>query len=193
MRHLVGCVILAAFVCAPAPDLPADLGSVVSERAMKLTRESVWRLTDRVAIAFRTFHPQGLVKIGGAFFVSSVEVTVRTKPLPDGRGDFDRDTGAGVGHLFKFDAAGTLLGDLKLGDAAMYHPGGIDYDGTNIWIPVAEYRPNSRSIVYRVDPVTMKATEVFRFDPQSGVDRGDRHGAARLFHARGRPVDALHI
>ena len=35
----------------------------------------------------------------------------------------------------------------------MYHPGGIDYDGRHIWVPVAEYRPNSRSIIYRV-PVT---------------------------------------
>ena len=49
----------------------------------------------------------------------------------------------------------------------MYHPGGIDYDGDDIWVPVAEYRPNSRSIVYRVDPETMKATEVFRFADQS--------------------------
>ena len=34
----------------------------------------------------------------------------------------------------------------------MYHPGGIDYDGRHIWVSVAEYRPNSRSIVYRIDP-----------------------------------------
>ena len=34
---------------------------------------------------------------------------------------------------------------------------------------VAEYRPNSRSIVYRVDPETMKATEVFRFADHIGA------------------------
>jgi hypothetical protein len=33
---------------------------------------------------------------------------------------------------------------------------------------VAEYRPNGRTIVYRVDPATMKATEVFRFDDHIG-------------------------
>ena len=37
-----------------------------------------------------------------------------------------------------------------------------------IWVPVAEYRPNSASIVYRVDPATMKATEVFRFRDHVG-------------------------
>jgi hypothetical protein len=51
----------------------------------------------------------------------------------------------------------------------MYHPGGIDYDGRNIWVPVAEYRPDSRSIVYRVDPETLKATEVFRFADHIGA------------------------
>ena len=36
-------------------------------------------------------------------------------------------------------------------------------------MPVAEYRPNSRSIVYRVDPETMKATAVFRFADHIGA------------------------
>ena len=86
-----------------------------------------------------------------------------------------------------------------LGEGAIYHPGGIDYDGTHIWVPVAEYRPNSRSIVYRVDPETMKATEVFRFaDHIGGIvhDTDDRYAARRelglaallsLDARRGRP------
>jgi hypothetical protein len=65
--------------------------------------------------------------------------------------------------------SGKLLADVKLGEGAMYHPGGIDYDGTSIWVPVAEYRPNSRSIIYRVDPATMKAVEVFRFGDHLGA------------------------
>ena len=50
---------------------------------------------------------------------------------------------------------GNLVTDLKLGEGSIYHPGGIDYDGRYIWVAVAEYRPNSRSIIYRVDPATM--------------------------------------
>lgn len=123
---------------------------------MTLTRDSSWTLVASVPIAFRTFHPQGMVKIGETLFVSSVDV-------------IDRDAGKGVGHLFKIDMAGDLLADLRLGEGAIYHPGGIDYDGTHIWVPVAEYRPDSRSIVYRVDPASMKAAEVFRVADHIGA------------------------
>jgi Family of unknown function (DUF6454) len=33
-----------------------------------------------IPIGFKTHHPQGMVKIGDAFFVSSVEITVPTNP-----------------------------------------------------------------------------------------------------------------
>jgi hypothetical protein len=145
MRTLVALLVSLAALAA-APD---EARSVVAERVTKLTRNSPWTLAASVPIAFRTFHPQGMVKIGETLFVSSVEV-------------IDRDAGKGVGHLFKIDMAGNLLADLRLGEGAIYHPGGIDYDGHDIWVPVAEYRPDSRSIIYRVDPATMKATEMFR-------------------------------
>ncbi len=79
--------------------------------------------------------------------MSSVEVRVPTRRFPEPREGYDRDAGAGVGHLFKMDLAGHLLADLTLGEGTIYHPGGIDYDGKDIWVPVAEYRPNSRSII----------------------------------------------
>ena len=119
-------------------------------------------------VAFRT-HPQGMVKIGETLFVSSVEVKVPTRRLPEPAGGYDRDTGDGAGHLFKIDITGTLVADLRLGEGPIYHPGGIDYDGTHIWVSVAEYRPNSRSIVYRVEPEAMKATEMFRFPDHIGA------------------------
>ena len=81
---------------------------------------------------------------------------------------YDRDTGEGVGHLFKLDLKGNLITDLTLGEGSIYHPGGIDYDGKWIWVPAAEYRPNSRAIIYRVDPAAMKATEVFRYGDHIG-------------------------
>jgi hypothetical protein len=146
-----------------------DIGSSIAERVRKLTRGSSWKLVASVPIAFRTYHPQGMVKIGDTLFVSSVEVTVPTKRLPQASGDSDRDAGEGIGHLFKLDMKGNLIADLRLGQGTSYHPGGIDYDGRHIWVPVAEYRPNSRSIVYRVEPETMKATEMFRFADHIGA------------------------
>jgi len=156
----------------------SDTRSVVADRVTALTRSSSWTLVASVPIAFRTFHPQGMVKIGETLFVSSVEV-------------IDRDAGKGVGHLFKIDMAGNLVADLTLGEGAIYHPGGIDYDGKDIWVPLAEYRPDSRSIVYRVDPGAMKAVEAFRAADHIGAivhDTGDRtlHGVSwgsrRFYH-----------
>jgi hypothetical protein len=125
--------------------------ALLADRVTHLTRTSPWKLVSSIPIKFPTFHPQGMVKIGDTFYVSSV----------------DKDKGAG--HVFKIDGGGNLLADLPMGEGAIYHPGGIDYDGTSIWVPLAEYRPDSRAIVYRVDPKTMKATEVLRFADHIGA------------------------
>ena len=143
-------------------------GAVVGERVKKLTRAAQWRQVAAIPINFNTFHPQGMVKIGDTLYVSSVDIRTPTKRYPQLQDGYDRDTGEGVGHLFKLDMKGNLLSDLTLGDGSVYHPGGIDFDGTVIWVPVAEYRPNSRAIIYRVDPATMKATEVVRYGDHIG-------------------------
>jgi hypothetical protein len=147
------------------PHLAAD----VAERVMALTRDTEWKAVAPVAVRFVTHHPQGMVKIGDTFYVSSVEVKVPPKRLSQSIDGFDRDPGTGTGHLFNIDKAGNLLADLVLGEGSMYHPGGIDYDGVNIWVPVAEYRPNSRAVVYRINPERMEATEVFRFADHIGA------------------------
>src|SRR6476646_3462267 len=147
------------------PDAP----SIVADRVMRLGRDAPWRSVTSIAVRFPTYHPQGMVKIGDTFFVSAVEVKIPPSRFPKPVDGHDRDTGQGRGHLFKIDQNGKLLGDLPLGEGTMYHPGGIDYDGTNIWVPVAEYRPDSRSIIYRVDPSRMMATEVFRFADHIGA------------------------
>lgn len=129
----------------------ADRRAGVAERVMKLRRDSPWKLVSTVPVKFMTHHPQGMVKIGDAFYVSSV------------------DKIRGVGHLFKIGPHGNRLADLRLGEDEMFHPGGIDYDGENIWVPVGEYRRDSRSIIYKVNPATMKATVMFRFADHIGA------------------------
>jgi hypothetical protein len=162
---------------------PGGTRSIVADRVMGLTRDSPWKLVASVPVGFPAHHPQGMVKIGDTYFVSSVEVRVRTRRFAEPAGGYDRDTGEGAGHLFKIDRDGKLMADLALGEGTIYHPGGIDFDGTHIWVPVAEYRPNSRSIVYRVDPGTMKAVEVFRFADHLGglvrnTDDNTLHGVS---------------
>jgi hypothetical protein len=140
----------------------------LADRVSTLSRESEWTLVRSIPVRFDTYHPQGMVKIGDAFFVSSVEVRVRTARHPAPVDGHDRTAGEGRGHLFKIGGDGALLGDLALGEGTIYHPGGIDFDGRWIWVPVAEYRPDSRSIVYRVDPRTLTADEVLRFPDHIG-------------------------
>jgi len=96
----MACVGLLASNVAAASDL-------VLERVQKLTRAVRWQPVAEIPIGFKTHHPQGMVKIGDAFFVSSVEITVPTKRFPELKDGYDRDTGEGVGHLFKIDARAT--------------------------------------------------------------------------------------
>lgn len=168
------------------PGPPADR-ALVGERVRALTRDSTWTAVARIPMAFPTFHPQGMVRIGDTLFVSSVEITTPTVRFATARDGYDRDPGRGVGHLFKIDLrpgrAGALLASATLGEGTMYHPGGIDFDGTSLWVPVAEYRPDSRSLVYTVDPQTLKAAVVLRVADHIGglvrdTDGGGLHGVS---------------
>lgn len=154
-------------LAAQAADLPAAFET--------LTGSTAWqKIGDGLAVPFEDHHPQGMVKIGDDFYLSTVRIAERPAPYAAPQDGYDRSPGKGSGFLLKISGTGELLGTTALGEGDIYHPGGLDFDGTSIWVPVAEYRPNSASIVYRVDPATMKATEIFRFADHLGgltVDR----------------------
>lgn len=174
-----------------------------TNQLMRIDRSTAWKPAGAVLVGFETYHPQGMIRIGDEFFVSSVEIRRPPVRYPQPRGGRDRDAGAGVGRLFRIGADGALRGDIVLGEGDIYHPGGIDYDGEVIWIAVAEYRPNSRAIVYRVDPRTLAATEVLRvddhigavaYDRENGVLHGVSWGGRRFYSWRlgpdGKPSQA---
>ncbi len=62
---------------------------------------------------------------------------------PTPQNGFDRTAGRGIGHLFVMEVAGNLQKDITLREGDMYHPGGIDFDGTNFWVPVAQSGPTA--------------------------------------------------
>ncbi|MCP5517013.1 MAG: hypothetical protein H7A45_07120 [Verrucomicrobiales bacterium] len=146
---LGGLVLIAS--AAQQPDGPR-----LAARFNQLTPTSEWREMPSVKLAFSTHHPQGMTVVGDRFFLSAVEV-------------IDRARGAGRGHLIEAGFTGTLRRRLVLGEGPAYHPGGIDFDGERIWVAVAEYRPDSRSIVYTVDPDTLEAHRSFAFADHLGV------------------------
>ncbi|WP_259016315.1 DUF6454 family protein [Emticicia fluvialis] len=151
MRYILIAIALLCPACSLAQNLITDI--------KKLKNDTQWQQVVAIPLQFSAYHPQGMVKVGEFFYLSSVEV--KASPV-------NGSTGNVTGHLFKIDSTGKLIDGITLGEGTMYHPGGIDYDGEYIWVPVAEYRPNSQSIIYKVNPATLKATEVMRFKDHIG-------------------------
>lgn len=146
-------------------------------------RAARWELVRRTPLAFATHHPQGLALVGDRIFLSSVELLENPERLP---GESWVTAGRGIGHVFVLDVDGGLMCDIVVGDGDYYHPGGIDFDGTSIWVPVAEYRPRSSAMMLSIDPGTLTATEIFRIsdhvgwivaDPESGQLHGGSWGS----------------
>ncbi len=163
-------VVLAALVTlSGALAIADDTRALVATRVTALTRASTWTQVSATPVGFDTHHPQGMVKLGDLLLVSSVEVTTPTMRFPQPVDGLDRDAGAGVGHLFTMTLDGRRLADIVLGEGSIFHPGGLDYDGAHLWVAVAEYRPNSRSIIYRVDPTTLTAVAVLRVADHLGA------------------------
>lgn len=192
VSRLAAVALALAALALPAAAADPQLAAEVP----RLTRATKWTEVAAIKVRFPTFHPQGMVKIGDEFFFSTVDIRTPTKRYPQLRDGLDRDAGEGAGYLYRMDGAGNMLGRVELGEGTMYHPGGIDFDGRHIWVPVAEYRPNSRVIIYRVDPTTMRAEEMFRFADHIGgvvrdVETNILHGVSwgsRRFYAW--PLDA---
>lgn len=160
MRYLL---LFTLLIC----DLRTQAQTLV-DKIKKLRYDTQWQQIAAIPLQFSAYHPQGMVRIGSFFYMSSVEVQKRPA---------NGEAGEGIGHLFKMDSTGKLLAQTTLGEGTMYHPGGIDFDGKDIWVPVAEYRPDSRSVIYKLDPSTLQSTEVLRFREHIGgiVHNTDAH------------------
>ena len=150
-------------------------------------RKTKWDLVRQIRLDFPTHHPQGLAFAGDYLFLSSVEVL---EP-PTNVFDPNRSTpGRGVGHMFVLDRAGELVQDITIGEGDMYHPGGIDFDGSEVWVPMGEYRPEAKSMVLTVDPKTFAVRERFRVsdsigwaisDSDTGTIYGGNWGSRRFY------------
>jgi hypothetical protein len=175
MKRLVLVVVLLALVGAPAAAPPLAAASPNGPRVARLfertTKETTWTLVHKIPLQFNAYHPEGVARVGRHFVLSAVEVTEPTQKYPDGEhGGTDRTAGAGRAHLIAFDESGRLLRDnTAIGDGAwIYHPGGLDFDGSDLWTAVAEYRPNRPSLIYRLNPFTLAPRSSFRVPDHIG-------------------------
>lgn len=160
-----------------------------------LAEDHGWELKRRLPLGFPTHHPQGLTFAGGHTFLSSVEILEAPAAVPSSPGTTPGPSpayspGRGIGHIFVVDSRGVLVRDVRVGRGDMYHPGGIDFDGTSIWFPVAEYRAGSNTVVATMDPVTFEVRERFRVkdhvgwtvhDPEGGLVHGGGWGSRRFY------------
>lgn len=84
------------------------------------------------------FHVQGLALGARRLWITSVDRRHRR------------------GYLHEFDrASGRIVRRIELTDGARFHPGGISIDGDSIWVPVAELRPDSSSVLLEIDAATL--------------------------------------
>ena len=173
MRHFPGKIIVILLIlnyCTGDAQIAGEQGHAeLRDKFSALTKNTAYDLVGEVEIKFDTYHTQGILKIGEYYYLSSVEVTEERRRLeqPDEQGYY-RTPGKGIGHLFKIDADGNLVKDLVMLDGGMYHPSGIDFDGTHIWIGLAAYRPQSEAKIYKVDIDKMQAEEMFSVSDHIG-------------------------
>lgn len=97
------------------------------------------RLVRAMPLQGELFHVQGLELEATRVWVTSI----------------DRKNRKAFLHLFD-RASGTFLRRIELTDGARYHPGGISISGRSLWVPVAEMRPRSTSVLLEIDTESLQ-------------------------------------
>jgi Family of unknown function (DUF6454) len=163
LSMLVAVASAAALVSAggSAAAAPEKRDSALARDLAAVDRNTGWTRLSALKLDFPTYHPEGLVVTPDRFYLSSTQIIEPTVKYPVPVDGYDRTPGRGIGHLFVIDRAGRLVKDVILGHDIVYHPGGIDRTGDSLWVPVAQYRPNSTAEIDRVDLRTLKVTRMF--------------------------------
>jgi hypothetical protein len=113
--------------------------------------------------------------VGAESVVSSVEVGRAPARYPSPVEGFVRHTGEGAAHLFRTSSRGQRLRDVIVGEGALYHPSGLDYDGQAVWLAVPTYpRPDSGTPRFTLTIRTAK-----RLEPGRCGAEGFVHGVCR--------------
>lgn len=138
-------------------------------KALMSTDPNEWQLVESIDLKFDTYHPQGMLKVGDTFYITTVKVERRPRYTRQGKQVSVMDEGAGKGYLMQFDAGGNLLKCIELCEGAIFHPGGMDFDGRYIWVPITKYYPYSRSLIVRVDVRSHQVEKVCYVDDSIGA------------------------
>jgi hypothetical protein len=114
------------------------------------------KLDSQVPLEFSTYHVQGLDVTERFYFVTSV------------------DTNQDRAWLFKIDRDNaSLITQKELTDGTLIHPGGLQFDGRYLWVPNAEYKRQSRTVIYGLDPNTLEICTWFSVGDHIGAVASD--------------------
>ena len=103
-------------------------------------------------LGFDAHHVQGIVVTEDHFIFTSVD-----KP-------------SFAAWVFKLSRADLALVDSRnVADMMDFHPGGLDFDGRFLWIPVAVYSPDSHANMVIADPETLRFKTVFEVHDHIGA------------------------
>src|SRR5260370_20771907 len=113
--------------------------------AVQLTVLSDFKIVRILELKAATQHVQGIDFNDRLLWVTSVDKQSRK------------------GWLQEFSlTTGELTRQTEISDVIRFHPGGISADGESLWIPVAEYRPKSSSVIQKRSKRTLKVE--FQFE-----------------------------
>ncbi len=80
------------------------------------------------------------------------------------------------GYLHEFDrATGVFLQRLELTDGARYHTGGFSIADHSLWVPVAEYKPNSTTVLEEIDTDSLRIRRKIRVADHLGCVAASGH------------------
>jgi Family of unknown function (DUF6454) len=113
---------------------PARTDVAIAATVASLHRTTTWTLVDELPLRFDSHHPQGMARVGSTWWISTVDIHARR------------------GLVMVVDDGGHLVEQVPIGDSLRYHPGGMDFDGSSLWIACSEYRPDSTTSVYSLKP-----------------------------------------
>jgi len=99
----------------------------------------------------KTYHVQGIEADADRLWVTSV----------------DRNTQSGYLQEFSMPE-GALIRETPVQDGTRYHPGGISGAGESLWIPVAEYKANSTSVIQKRSKRTLAIEKQFTVQDHIG-------------------------
>ncbi len=95
-------------------------------------------------LGFFTGHVQGIALTESYLFLTAVEEEEKT------------------GYLFKADKnTYQLLAQVKFRVGNIYHPGGISYHNGYILLPLAAYKAQTVSIIFKIDPENLQPAQAF--------------------------------